>query len=266
MVDLKRELQAIGTAFQLLTRIPIPAAIPFTPEMLARSVAYYPVVGAVIGGIVAAAGACMDGSVPAMPAAVLLMAVWLLLSGGLHMDGLMDTADGILSHRSRERMLEIMKDSRVGAMGVIAAVVLLLFKFAVLGTWFDEGQDWLAEAPIFAMACGLSRLWVVAAMAFWPFARPDEGMASMFKLVRPKHAVAAALAQALMTAVCIWVFPAASFGALASYALPAGIAIGAGSVLAAWMCRKLGGLTGDTYGALTEMIEAVLLFTLVVQL
>lgn len=262
---LKRELQAAGAAFQLLTRIPVPASIPFTPELLARSVVYYPLVGAVIGGIVAAAGAWLDGGVPAMPAAVLLMAVWMLLSGGLHMDGLMDTADGVLSHRSRERMLEIMKDSRVGAMGVIAAVVILLFKFAVLDTWLDEGRDWLAEAPLFALACGLSRLWVVIAMAGWPFARPNEGLAAMFRNVRWRHAAGAAAMQAVLTAVCLLSFPEASFGWLAGVALPAGIMIAAGCGLSAWLTRRLGGLTGDTYGAMTELLEAALLFAMIVQ-
>ncbi|QHT60784.1 adenosylcobinamide-GDP ribazoletransferase [Paenibacillus lycopersici] len=261
-----RELQAAGTAFQLLTRIPVPAVIPFTPEMLARSVVYYPVVGVVIGGIVGAAGAGLDGLVPPMPAAVLLLAVWLLLSGGLHMDGLMDTADGVLSHRSRERMLEIMKDSRVGAMGVLAAAVLLLFKFAVLGTWMEEGRSWLAEAPMFALACGLGRLWLVAAMAFWPFARPGEGMAALFGSVRPRHAAAAALMQALLTVACVLACPAsASVGRLlAAIVWTAALAIAVGGVLSVWLRRKLGGLTGDTYGAMVEAIEAALLFALVI--
>ncbi|NBC69264.1 adenosylcobinamide-GDP ribazoletransferase [Paenibacillus sacheonensis] len=263
---MKRELQAAGAAFQLLTRIPIPVAIPFTPELLARSVVYYPVVGVVIGGIVGAAAAGLDEYVPSMPASVILLALWLLLSGGLHMDGLMDTADGVLSHRSRERMLEIMKDSRVGAMGVLAAIILTMFKFALLGAWLDGGKDWLAEIPLFALACGLSRLWVVIAMACWPFARPEEGLASMFRLVRPRQAVLAALVQAVLTAGCAWAFPSASFGALPAYLLQAGLALAVGILLSAWLNRKLGGLTGDTYGAMTEVIEAALLLALLMGL
>ena len=77
---------------------------------------------------------------PTMPAAVLLLAIWVVLTGGLHLDGLMDTADGILSHRPREQMLEIMKDSRVGAMGVIVCVLHLLLKFSLLYTLLDAEQ------------------------------------------------------------------------------------------------------------------------------
>ncbi|NBD22371.1 adenosylcobinamide-GDP ribazoletransferase [Paenibacillus sp. T1] len=262
---MRRELQAAGAAFQLLTRIPVPASIPFTPELLARSTVYYPVVGGVIGGLVAAAGALLDGHMPSMPAAVLLLGFWVLLSGGLHVDGLMDTADGVLSHRSRERMLEIMKDSRVGAMGVLAAIMLLLFKFSLLAAWLDDGKDWLAEAPLLALGCGLSRLWVVAAMACWPFARADEGMAALFKDVKPRHAVAAAIVQAAMSVACLLTIPSASIGWLAAIALPAGLAVAAGAALAAWLTRKLGGLTGDTYGAMAEILEAMLLFVIVLQ-
>ncbi|MBO7746558.1 adenosylcobinamide-GDP ribazoletransferase [Paenibacillus sp. MWE-103] len=263
---LKRELQAAGTAFQLLTRIPVPVEIPFTPEMLARSVVYYPVVGAVIGGAVAAAGAGLDGRVPAMPAAVLLVAFWLLLTGGLHLDGLMDTADGVLSHRSRERMLEIMKDSRVGAMGVLAAIVLLLFKFSLLDAWLEQGRNWPAEAALLALACGWSRLWVAVAMAFWPFARADEGMAVLFRGVKARHALAAAAVQAVLTGIAALALPAPEGGWLAAIAVSAALAAAAGSLLAWRLCRKLGGLTGDTYGAMTEILEAILLFALVLQL
>ncbi|WP_219836749.1 adenosylcobinamide-GDP ribazoletransferase [Paenibacillus sp. R14(2021)] len=263
---LKQQLQAAGAAFQLLTRIPVPAAIPFTPQMLARSVVYYPLVGAVIGGIVAAAGWLMDGRVPPMPSAVILLFLWLLLSGGLHLDGLMDTADGVLSHRKRERMLEIMKDSRVGAMGVLAAVMLLLFKFSTLSTWLDGWTNWPTAAPLLALACGLSRLWLVFAMVCWPFARPDEGLASLFKEVRPQHAAASFILQLVLTALCFLLFPSLNAAGLCTIMLMAGLALITGALLSVWLTRKLGGLTGDTYGASVEIIEAVLLFALMLKL
>lgn len=260
---LKRELQAAGAAFQLLTRIPVPAAIPFTPQVLARSTVYYPIIGMVIGVIVAAAAAGMDGRVPPLPAAVLLLALWLALSGGLHMDGLMDTADGALSNRSRERMLEIMKDSRVGAMGALAAIVLLLFKFSTLASMMDIGTDWLAIGTWIAFASGLSRLWIVIAMVAFPVARPGEGMASSFAGVRSRHAAAAMAVQAVLTGLAFWLIPEAC-GQWAKFALVSVIAATVfGWGTARWLTRKLGGLTGDTYGAMTETIEAALLFVIV---
>ncbi|RAP76873.1 adenosylcobinamide-GDP ribazoletransferase [Paenibacillus montanisoli] len=264
---MKEQLQAAGTAFQLLTRIPIPVAIPFTPEMLARSVVYYPVVGAVIGGIVAGAGWLLHGAMPAMPAAVILLLIWLALSGGLHMDGLMDTADGVLSYRSREKMLAIMKDSRVGAMGVLAAAAVLLLKFSVLTAMMEApALEWRFAMPLTMLACAWSRLWIVIAMKGWPLARPDEGMASMFQSVRIRHTAWAIGFQMAMIAVIGLAIPGLANETGPLLLALAGITIAAGTLLSVWLTRKLGGLTGDTYGAMTELIESMLLFSLMVVL
>ncbi|WP_308639332.1 adenosylcobinamide-GDP ribazoletransferase [Paenibacillus silvisoli] len=265
---LKVQLQAAGAAFQLLTRFPVPVVIPFTPEMLARSVVYFPLVGAVIGGIVGGAGWLLDGPVPPMPAAVILLFLWLALSGGLHMDGLMDTADGVLSYRSRERMLEIMKDSRVGAMGVLAAVLVLFFKFSVLFALMDTEKtlDWRFAMPVTMLAFAWSRLWIVIAMNGWPLARPDEGMASLFKAVSIRHAAWAIGLQLLLIAAVLLAVSGLADEAGLLLLTQAGITIAAGSLLAVWLTRKLGGLTGDTYGAMTELIESILLFSLMLVL
>ncbi|WP_240548238.1 adenosylcobinamide-GDP ribazoletransferase [Paenibacillus lignilyticus] len=265
---LKEQLQAAGTAFQLLTRIPVPVAIPFTPEVLARSVVYYPVVGAVIGGVVALAGMLLQDAVPAMPAAVILLAVWIALSGGLHADGLMDTADGVMSHRSREKMLDIMKDSRVGAMGVLTAVLLLLFKFSSLTAVMNVSElQWRSFFPLMMMACAWSRLWIVLAMAAFPFARPNEGMASLFRAVHFRHPASALLVTILLAAGSFLVWPSAGYqSAFVTLLMQGGITVAAGWILCIWLIRKLGGLTGDTYGAVAEIIESILLFYLMLVL
>ena len=132
-------------AFQFLTRLPIPVQIDYTDRVFRRSAIFYPLVGFVIGFFLLLAGEGLALCLPAMPAAVLLLGFWVVLTGGLHLDGLMDTADGILSHRPREQMLEIMKDSRVGAMGVIVGVLHLLLKFSLLYTlleyWWRRRQE-----------------------------------------------------------------------------------------------------------------------------
>ncbi|WP_148091983.1 adenosylcobinamide-GDP ribazoletransferase, partial [Paenibacillus sp. 598K] len=111
---------------------------------------------------------------PTLPAAVLVLIAWAALTGGLHLDGWMDTADGVLSHRSRERMLEIMRDSRVGAMGVIAGTLLLMFKLSLLASLLalrpmSEALMWLAIIPLW------SRWWMSVAVIGWPRARADGG-------------------------------------------------------------------------------------------
>ncbi|REE94516.1 cobalamin-5'-phosphate synthase [Paenibacillus taihuensis] len=258
---IREQLIAAGTAFQLLTRIPIPAQLPFTPQVLARSVVYYPLAGLVIGSIVTALAWALDGIVPSMPAAVIVLIALTALSGGLHVDGFMDTADGVLSNRPRERMLEIMKDSRVGAMSVLAAVLLFLFKFSALGTLLDDGLDWSEVAPLLALSFGWSRMWIVAAMVLWPFARPNEGMASLFREVRAPHAVTALAVQLVLVCGVAVIFGDAADGKfLCALAAQAVITAILGSVVCGWLSRKLGGLTGDTYGAVSELIEACLIF------
>ncbi|SFS75577.1 adenosylcobinamide-GDP ribazoletransferase [Paenibacillus sp. BC26] len=265
---LKEQLQAAGTALQLLTRIPVPIVIPFTPEVLARSVVYYPVVGAVIGGVITLVGMLLQDAVPAMTSAVILLAVWIALSGGLHTDGLMDTADGVMSHRSREKMLDIMKDSRVGAMGVLTAVLLLLFKFSSLTAVLNVPElQWRSFFPLIMLACAWSRLWIVLAMAVFPFARPNEGMASLFRSVRFRHAASAVLVTILLATGSLLVWPSAEYqSAFVTLLMQGGIAVALGWILSIWLIRKLGGLTGDTYGAMVEIIESMLLFHLMLVL
>ncbi|UVI32602.1 adenosylcobinamide-GDP ribazoletransferase [Paenibacillus spongiae] len=253
-------LQAVGSAFQLLTRIPVPVNIPFTPQVLARSTVCYPVVGLVIGGITASSGWLLESYVPAMPAAVIILLLWVALSGALHLDGLMDTADGVLSHRSRERMLEIMKDSRVGAMGVIAAAGLLLFKFAVLSELLLTDGFHHGAVPLLTAACVWSRTWMIAAIAIWPQARKNEGLGALFAGVTTKHLASGTMLHAIILVALFklygysWTVTGLLLGGGAAITLVTGL------IMAIWLSRKLGGLTGDTYGAMNEVLECMLLF------
>ncbi|RKN72947.1 adenosylcobinamide-GDP ribazoletransferase [Paenibacillus ginsengarvi] len=254
-------LQACAAAFQFLTRIPIPVRLDFSDDLCRRSTVYYPVVGGVIGVLVTAAGWLLAQVLPAAPASVLALGVWVALSGALHLDGLMDTADGLLSHRSRERMLEIMKDSRVGAMGVIAGVLLLLMKFSLLATLLPYSGGYLAlliVAPVWG------RSFIVIAIAGWPYAREGQGLGSLFKAVTRSEAAWATVWAAAVTWIVMWM---SGFGWLEAIAYSAGLTILTGAigyVLARGMARKLGGLTGDTYGALVELLECAVLLAAVV--
>ncbi|WP_311289162.1 adenosylcobinamide-GDP ribazoletransferase [Paenibacillus glycanilyticus] len=259
MSALKRHGQAAAAALQFLTRIPVPIAVPFEPVTLARTVIYFPAAGLVIGAVLAGGFAALDLFSPAMPAAVLLLAVWTALSGGLHLDGWMDTADGVLSHRSRERMLEIMKDSRVGAMGVIVAVLLLLFKFAILAEWMEQGEGPLALSLLVVIPVW-SRWWMGAAIAGWPNARQGEGIGALFHLASRRQVAAGFVLAVLGTAVCTTLDGLRWSETLLVLAGCVLLTFLTGSIMAMWLNRKLGGLTGDTYGALNEAVEAVLLF------
>jgi cobalamin 5'-phosphate synthase/cobalamin synthase len=263
--SLRKGLQSLVVAFQFLTRLPLPVTVPFNETTIPGSVVFFPFAGAIIGLLAATSGLLLQLWIPALPAAVLMLGIWIALSGGLHLDGWMDTADGVLSHRSRERMLEIMKDSRVGAMGVIAGVLLLLFKFSLL-IYITDGQQSLATAAHFASVCLWSRWWMAIAVGAWPYARSGEGMGKLYRGVKAGHLLGSTLVAASAGIVIYWLTGMNTAEALEISALWLLLSALFGYPLAYWLNRKLGGLTGDTYGALNEAVEALLLLALVILL
>ncbi|NQX59339.1 adenosylcobinamide-GDP ribazoletransferase [Paenibacillus qinlingensis] len=258
-------LRACVAAFQFLTRLPIPVQIDYTERVFQRSTIFYPLVGCVIGLLLMVSGVGLSYILPTMPAAVLLLAIWVVLTGGLHLDGLMDTADGILSHRPREQMLEIMKDSRVGAMGVIVCVLHLLLKFSLLYTILDANEAGergsllilLAIVPIW------SRWFMVAAIRMWPYARPNSGLGSLFRGVNCKHVTVSLLVALLTTTLYMYTSYTTSLPSWSVVLSFMAVTTLVGSGIAAYISSKLGGLTGDTYGALNELLESVLLLAVI---
>lgn len=254
--------QAFVAAVQLLSRFPMPVSVPFEEKVLRRSVLFYPLVGLIIGIALAAVYGGASAILPGLLPAALTTGVWVAVTGGFHLDGLMDTADGVLSHRSRERMLEIMKDSRVGAMGVIVCVIQLLMKFALLVSLGDSGT-WLGVVLLAAVPVW-SRWFMVAAIALWPYAREgQQGMGAMFREVGARQVTGCSAVASLLS---LAVLAAAGHG-FAFAIVISGMAVlisgCSGTWIAVRLVRKLGGLTGDTYGALNELLETVLLLAAV---
>ncbi|WFB57406.1 adenosylcobinamide-GDP ribazoletransferase [Paenibacillus sp. BR1-192] len=270
---MSKMIEAAAAAFQFLSRLPVRREIPFTPEVQQRSVVFYPFVGAVIGVIVAVLGLGLSFVLPSFPAAVILLAAWVALTGGLHLDGWMDSADALLSHRSRERMLEIMKDSRVGAMGVMACMLLLLLKASLIMSVWDLSEGvWKQEAWLLVLAPVWSRWFMVHAMYRWPMARGSEGLAALFHGLSVRRRSLAGIVAILLTLVVIgllWcttsTLDLAAIGIGGILVIPLA-AWAVGSLTAERMSRRLGGLTGDTYGALNEWIETIVLILVVLLL
>lgn len=115
-------MKAFLIALQFLSRIHLASQDVWRDEDFGRSVLFFPLVGLIIGLLLAALYGALSFILNPLGCAVLVVAFWFYVTGGLHADGYMDTADGLFSGRSRERMLEIMKDSRVGSGGVMAFV------------------------------------------------------------------------------------------------------------------------------------------------
>ncbi|UUZ92972.1 adenosylcobinamide-GDP ribazoletransferase [Paenibacillus sp. P25] len=254
---------ACAAAFQFLTRSPVPVRLEYTDALFRRSVVFYPLAGLVLGPLLSLAGTPLHMGLPAPPSAALLLAVWVGLTGALHLDGLMDTADGVLSHRSRERMLEIMKDSRVGAMGVIACALVLLLKWSLLAELLGS-RVWGKASWLLPLVPLWSRWYMVVAIACWPYARAGSsgGIGGYFRGVGRKHMLAHTVLALLLTLGLLLLSglaPEDSFAPL--FIVLVTVICGVSGSL--YLSRKLGGLTGDTYGALNELLETVLLLLLV---
>lgn len=227
-------------ALRFLTILPFPSGRSCEEKLTAGAVFFFPVVGLVIGFVAMGVLAVCRMLFPPLLAAVLAVLTLLKISGGLHMDGLSDTADGFFSCRSREKMLEIMRDSRVGAMGVMAIVAALLIKTASLASM---PQTTAIKAVLLMPLAG--RCAIVINMAFLTYAR-EEGLAGVFCQRRP---IAAALLGFLL-------FICSSYIILRGVGLAAVLGTLAGNGMFVWYCsRKIGGFTGDTLGAASELAE-----------
>ena len=229
---------------QFLTRIRIVRQTVWTAEDFGRSTRFFPLVGLVLG-ICYALAAWILISVLGMRAltAALLLTLPLLLTGGLHADGFMDTADGVFSGRERERKLEIMKDSRVGSFGVVAFVLLMFLQFALL---LDMSPPLLVS--VFFVMPIIGRMAMVLAVSCFPYARAD-GMGKTFADMADRRTVAIA---AVTTSVLV-----IPIGLLATLALVIGIVFSL--LFCRWMTAILGGVTGDVYGAATVLTETIVL-------
>ncbi|MBI2302421.1 MAG: adenosylcobinamide-GDP ribazoletransferase [Armatimonadetes bacterium] len=207
-----------------------------------RAMAWYPAVGLVVGLPPAAVWLLLHGagSRHELLAAALVLLSWVVITGGLHLDGWSDCCDGLLASVDRERRLEILKDPRLGSFGGAGLVLLLLLKLAAIRAL--GGGAALLVAPVLAR-------WVVVLTArTWPCARPGglgDRMRAGLGTREPILATVTALAVALAA------------GATGVLAVP--VALAAGAAFARFAAGKLGGLTGDCYGAQIELVELVVL-------
>ena len=237
-------MRALACAILFLTRLPLPQ-LALEERDYARSPGYFAWVGALIA-------VALWGTAQLAPAAglrltaLLVVAVWVLITGGLHLDGLADTIDGLSGGRGeRARTLEIMRDSRIGAHGALALVLVLALKWAALERALELGQSAWLIAPVGARFVGTSLI------AFFPYAR-DEGLGRPFVAAADRGALLLS-ASALLS--CGWLLGPLSL--LAAF-------VGAACALAfaLYVQRRLAGLTGDVYGAAIELAELGTLLSL----
>ncbi len=237
---------ALSAAFGFLTRLPAPPAA-FDARTLARSLVWFPWVGVALGACqFALAGLLGDERSPLLSAA-LVVALSALLTGALHLDGLADVFDGLGGGRGdRARTLAIMRDSRIGSFGALALCLVVTAKIAALEPLLASGV-W-AAVPALIIAPAAARTAAALLIVAFPSARED-GLGRAFRdHARIRHLAPAAL---FTVGVVVLLDVHALIPTVVTWALA--------SAFGLWIARRLGGLTGDVYGASIELSELAFL-------
>ena len=235
-------LRALRVALGFLTTLPVPLVQAWRDDDLRLAVRAYPVVGLIIGSLLALSFVLLAPLAP-MLRGVLVTALWLLVTGALHFDGFCDLADAAFSPRAPEERWRIVKDPRVGAFALAAGSLLILTKAAAIGALGDAGA--LVLIPI------LSRSAVTWAMASFPV-YDSSLLGRRTNLNFSETVLPLALGLALSVIVAVWLEPSSLLWLILSAALTT-------LLVSIWLNRQMAGLGGDAYGALVESSEAVML-------
>lgn len=243
-------MNGIISLFKFTTRLPLGGKDDMDWEELGRSMKFFPLVGIILGlimgSLVKLLSIYMNSS---LLIAALIVVVYVILTGGIHLDGLSDTFDGIFSYRSKQRMLEIMKDSRVGANGVIALVMYFILSIVLLGEL--ETLE-IPMAAILLIYPVIGRMCSALNCAVSEYAR-SGGMAKAFV---ENTSYKDFLVSFMITSLYV-------YGVISYFALPITLIlmVPVTAILAYYfarvMKRKIGGVTGDTLGAVLELTQLV---------
>jgi adenosylcobinamide-GDP ribazoletransferase len=232
-------------ALGFLTILPVSRSLEMTPQRLGRSMALFPAVGLAMGLCLVLINWALQGLLPRPVLDCLLLLLLIVATGGLHLDGIADLLDGLAGGRDREGILHIMKDSRVGAMGVIGLVMLLLLKYLCL---FNLPLVDKSAALILMPATG--RLIQVVLAVSCRYLRGEEGTGAVFVEYAGEQELLLASGTVLLAAVVLFGLP----GVFLVFLL--GVAT---IVLIKYFEARLGGVTGDVLGAASELVEVLTL-------
>ena len=236
-------------SLQFLTRIPINKEIDFHEENIRKSTFFFPFIGILLGAVTALSYYIVlpfDKEVASFVAVLIII----ILTGGLHLDGLSDTADGFYSARDKEKMLVIMKDSRIGAFGVISLILVILFKYIIISNLsYNVGLAII-------LSLGNSRLVTLIQMTYKKTSRPG-GLGELFHNSKPKNYM---IGSFILYTIIISILNI-------KFLIPLLGSIILGELITKITYKKIDGFTGDVYGATIELCEAfsLLLFMGVIQ-
>jgi adenosylcobinamide-GDP ribazoletransferase len=239
-------MKSLLLALQFLSVIPVKFKRVNDKEIV-QSMVYFPVAGILLGLILCGINYLLSLlKLPSLSKDIILIVSLIFLTGGIHLDGLSDTLDAILSRKNRDEMLKIMRDSRIGVMGALGIVSIILLKISFLYS-IDN-----AIKPIsLILMCSLSRWSLVIAMFKFSYAR-EEGKAKIFTQgINLKIFILSTLI-ALICVFAIW-----KLKGLLLLAVTATCTY----IIGKFVSEKIGGITGDTLGATNELMEGIILFS-----
>lgn len=242
-------MESFLAAISCLTVLPVRQR-DLGPEVIAGSRYWYPITGLLLGLLLAGCAVILARLEAPMPAAVLLLALWTCVSGGLHLDGWCDLCDGLFGGHSPEERLQILKDPHLGSFALLGGVLLLLGKFAALADLLARNPSWLVVVILGGVAWARCLVLVMAAGAVYP--RPEGTAKLLVEATRWPEAIllsaGAVIAVLLANPRGIWTV--ATLFVVSCLAL----------LGLRWLCqRRLGGITGDCLGAGIELVELVFL-------
>lgn len=237
-------MRSFFTALKFLTNLPVAKNLEFQEETLAKSVKYFPLIGILIGSVLAGINFLFSFIFPPMVVSAIILISLIWITRGLHLDGFMDTIDGLFGGADKNERLRIMKDTQIGSFAVVSLVSLVLLKFVLILEL--SGQKLFPLILILTPA--LSRWSMVLAMPLYFYPR-EKGTGSFTKFVKKKDALLATIIMfvfavgLLKLEGLILLFSAFIFTLL----------------ITKLISRKIGGMTGDAYGALNEVVEVIIL-------
>jgi adenosylcobinamide-GDP ribazoletransferase len=241
-------LRRFALMLQFLTTIPLPVRLDAGEEDYGKGLVFAPLVGLVLGLILSGVYSVLRFISPALVTSVLTVIAYIVLTGGLHLDGLGDTFDGLFSNRSRERMLEIMRDSRIGTNGVLAIVSVLLLNISLLSA-VETGR----AAAVLMMMPVAGRTACLIGSGISAYARSGEGLGKSFiDYCRTREII-----WGLLLHFIIFLVVEGPFGLLLSI-----IPVATAFLLIWFLTRKIGGATGDILGAVCELNQTLFLIAI----
>lgn len=237
-----REAQVFLLAVQFLTRLPVPRDLPFSERRQAEAAKYYPLVGLLIGALGAIVLWLTGQLFPMVIAVLLATAATIAATGALHEDGLADAADGVGGGLTRDKALEIMRDSRIGSYGILAVGLTLALKVAALSAM----PLWIAVTTL-CLAHVISRYAPVLVIFTAEYARAQGTKFAVPTISATGHYIALACAALAALILFALIGPAAFLGL--------GCSVFLALIVTRLYLRKLGGFTGDCLGATQQMAE-----------